>query len=142
MLDRAEHGCFATRSFQYRLDEVRRCGFAVRSCDADQVKPFRRMAIKVASESRHGAALVFDLNPWDCERLNPRLRGNDCHRALSNSLGNVAITSETSSTNSNEQIPLGNIPRIVSKPENLGVEVTASRTDLAVRQQLAQFHVF
>jgi hypothetical protein len=26
--------------------------------------------------------------------------------------------------------------------ENLGVEVTAGRTDLAVRQQLAQFHVF
>src|SRR5262245_65468518 len=130
MLDRAEHGCFATRSFQYRLDEVRRCGFAVRSCDADQVKPFRRMAIKVASESRHGAALVFDLNPWDCERLNPRLRGNDCHRALSNSLGNVAITIDKSYTNSNEQITLVNIPRIIRKPEHLCIDAHSRSTTL------------
>src|SRR4029079_8266024 len=115
MLNRAEHGCVPAGCLQYGLDQVRRCGLAVRSRDANQVKPFRRMTIEVARESRHDATLILNLNPRDRERLNTRFRGNDCHRTPSNSLGNVAITIDTSPTNSNEQIPPGYIPRIVRK---------------------------
>ena len=84
MLDCAEHGCIASGRFQYRFDQVRGCCLAVSPGYADEMKPLRRMTIKVRGQSRHRGALIVDLDPGHRQCLDLRFSGNDCRRTLCN----------------------------------------------------------